>query len=73
MSNHVHLVLVPADADGLRLALARAHRRYAASIGRPVGNKTFLARLERLSGRALQPAKRGPKPREPDPAQRRLV
>ena len=172
MPNHVHLILVPADADGLRRALARAHRRYAgaiharrrrtghfwqgrfgsvvmdeehlaaavryvslnpvrarlvgraedwrwssvrahlygktdgltlrgpviercapfreflgrspdadaearlraaASIGRPVGDKAFLARLERLSGRTLHPAKRGPKPRHRDHTQGRLV
>ena len=30
--NHVHLILVPADADGLRWALAQAHRRYAGII-----------------------------------------
>jgi putative transposase len=32
MPNHVHLILVPADADGLRRALAPAHRRYAGII-----------------------------------------
>jgi putative transposase len=32
MPNHVHLVLVPSDSDGLRRALARVHRRYAGSI-----------------------------------------
>jgi len=32
MPNHVHLVLVPAEADGLRCALARTHRRYAGHI-----------------------------------------
>jgi len=32
MPNHVHLVLVPHDEDGLRRALARAHRRYAGFI-----------------------------------------
>jgi putative transposase len=32
MPNHVHLVLVPADADGLRRALAGVHRRYAGII-----------------------------------------
>jgi putative transposase len=32
MPNHVHLVLVPADADGLRRALAAVHRRYAGII-----------------------------------------
>jgi putative transposase len=29
MPNHVHLVLVPSDPDGLRRALAAVHRRYA--------------------------------------------
>ncbi|WP_420383710.1 transposase [Novosphingobium sp.] len=28
MDNHVHLVLVPETADGLRAMLAEAHRRY---------------------------------------------
>jgi putative transposase len=28
MPNHVHLILVPATEDGLRAALAEAHRRY---------------------------------------------
>src|SRR5258707_5592537 len=32
MPNHVHLILVPSDADGLRRALAPAHRRYAGYI-----------------------------------------
>jgi putative transposase len=32
MPNHVHLVLVPSDADGLRRALAPVHRRYAGAI-----------------------------------------
>ena len=172
MPNHVHLILVPADADGLRCALAATHRRYAGilqarrkrsghfwqgrfgsvvmdeehlaaavryvslnpvrarlvarardwrwssvrahlsgrddgltmlapvlerfapfrafleeasdrdaverlraaeSIGRPVGSKAFVARLEKLSGRTLRPAKRGPKPRRSDPAQARLI
>jgi putative transposase len=30
--NHVHLILVPHDADGLRRALAPLHRRYAGII-----------------------------------------
>jgi len=161
LPNRVHLILVPADADGLRRALARVHRRYAGiiqarrkrtghfwqgrfgsvvmdeahlaaavryvslapvrarlvarpqdwrwssvrahlygrddgltargpvaerfspfpdfldepadrqalerlraaeSVGRPVGGKEFLARLERLTKRTLRPRKRGPKP-----------
>jgi putative transposase len=163
MPNHVHLILVPADADGLRRALARVHRRYAGaiharrrrtghfwqgrfgavameeahlaaalryvslnpvrarlvarardwrwsstrahlsgkddgitartpvrdrfpdfaelladaptpdefarlrgaeSIGRPLGDESFLAGLEKLAGRQLRPGKRGPKPQE---------
>jgi putative transposase len=32
MPNHVHLVLVPSDSDGLRRALAAMHRRYAGVI-----------------------------------------
>ena len=161
MPNHVHLILVPSDPDGLRRALARVHRRYAGiiqarrkrtghfwqgrfgavamdeshlaaalryvtlnpvrarlvdraqdwrwssarahmrgkddgvtalapirdrfpsvadllasepeadlfgalraaeSIGRPLGNDGFLARIERQTGRVLKPGRRGPKP-----------
>src|SRR5665213_3550042 len=32
MPNHVHLILVPSDPDGLRHALARVHRRYAGIV-----------------------------------------
>jgi REP-associated tyrosine transposase len=32
MPNHVHLILVPPDTDGLRRALALVHRRYAGII-----------------------------------------
>ncbi len=32
MPNHVHLILVPSTADGLRAALADAHRRYSRRI-----------------------------------------
>jgi len=32
MPNHVHLVLVPSDEDGLRRALAPVHRRYAGEV-----------------------------------------
>ena len=32
MPNHVHLILTPSDADGLRAALAEAHRRYSRAI-----------------------------------------
>src|SRR6185503_8599863 len=32
MPNHVHLILVPSHEDGLRAALAEAHRRYTRRI-----------------------------------------
>lgn len=32
MPNHVHLIVVPADPDGLRATFANAHRRYARFI-----------------------------------------
>jgi putative transposase len=32
MPNHVHLILIPSDTDGLRCALAAVHRRYAGVI-----------------------------------------
>jgi len=32
MPNHVHLILVPSDQDGLRRALGEAHRRYTRRI-----------------------------------------
>jgi putative transposase len=32
MPNHVHLILVPRDADGLRRALGEAHRRYTRRV-----------------------------------------
>ncbi len=32
MPNHVHLILVPSHADGLRAALGEAHRRYTRRI-----------------------------------------
>ena len=41
-----------------------ARLRAAESIGRPLGNNGFLARLERLTRRTLKPGKRGPKPSE---------
>ena len=32
MPNHVHLILAPSDADGLALALSRAHRLYSGFV-----------------------------------------
>lgn len=34
MPNHVHLIMVPSHADGLRAALGDAHRRYAQQINK---------------------------------------
>ncbi len=34
MPDHVHLILVPADPDGLRAALGEAHRRYTTHVNR---------------------------------------
>jgi putative transposase len=42
MPNHVHLILVPADEDGLRAALAPAHTRYAMEINRREGWRGHL-------------------------------
>jgi putative transposase len=36
--------------------------RQAESIGRPLGDDTFLAHLETQAGRPLKPAKRGRRP-----------
>ena len=42
MDNHVHLILVPATADGLRAALAEAHRRYSSRINAREGCTGYL-------------------------------
>ena len=47
-----------ADAD------AFARLRAAESIGRPLGDGRFLARVERLTARQLRPRQRGPKPKQ---------
>ena len=43
-----------------------AQLRAAESIGRPLGDNRFLARIERMTGRLLKPGKRGPKPSRPE-------
>ena len=43
-----------------------ARLRAAESIGRPLGDDRFLARIERRTGRSLKPGKRGPKPSAPE-------
>jgi len=42
MPNHVHLILTPPGADGLRAALAEAHRRYARRINAANGWTGYL-------------------------------
>jgi len=42
MDNHVHLILVPSDADGLRAALGEAHRRYTRHVNTREGWRGFL-------------------------------
>ena len=48
---------------------AEAFRRLrrAETIGRPLGARAFIERLEQQSGRQLAPGKRGPKPRSDGP------
>jgi len=38
-------------------------RRHART-GRPLGDESFLARLEEMVGRVLKPQRRGPKPKQ---------
>ncbi len=42
MPNHVHLILVPGDADGLRAALSEAHRRYSRGVNFREGWRGYL-------------------------------
>lgn len=42
MDNHVHLILVPDDADGLRGALGEAHRRYTRHVNFREGWRGYL-------------------------------
>jgi putative transposase len=37
MPNHVHLLLVPADADALRRVLCETHRRYTRAVNQRQG------------------------------------
>jgi putative transposase len=58
---------IPDFADflaGASDALALARLRAAETIGRPLGDERFMARLERLTKRRLRPGKRGPKPKQ---------
>ena len=42
MPNHVHLILVPSTPDGLRDALAEAHRRYSRRVNLREGWRGYL-------------------------------
>ncbi|WP_395020239.1 transposase [Dongia sp.] len=42
MPNHVHLILVPRDADGLRAALGETHRRYTRHVNFREGWRGYL-------------------------------
>lgn len=42
MPNHVHLILTPSDADGLRAALGEAHRRYSREVNSREGWRGYL-------------------------------
>jgi len=42
MPNHVHLILVPADEDGLRAALGETHRRYTRAVNAREGWGGYL-------------------------------
>jgi len=42
MPNHVHLILVPHDADGLRAALGETHRRYTRHVNFREGWRGYL-------------------------------
>jgi hypothetical protein len=49
------LILVPATADGLALALGETHRRYAGFVNARMRAAGFLDRLEARQGRTLRP------------------
>ena len=42
MPNHVHLILVPSDAAGLRAALGETHRRYTRHVNLRAGWRGYL-------------------------------
>jgi putative transposase len=44
MPNHVHLILLPADEDGLRAALGEVHRRYTRAVNFREGWRGYLWR-----------------------------
>ncbi len=62
MPNHVHLILVPSSADGLRAALGEAHRRYTRMVNVREGWRGYLWQ-GRAVGDAPPPPARPPQAR----------
>lgn len=58
LTNHVHLIAVPAHAGSMALALREATR-----AGRLFGTTSFVAELEAKLDRPFFPQKPGPKPK----------
>ncbi len=58
MPNRVHLILAPAAADGLALALGETHRHYTGFVNARLRAAGFFDRLEARLGRTLRPGKR---------------
>ena len=52
---------LPRFSPAPRMETTFARLRAPESIGRPLGDERFMARLERLTKRRLRPGKRGPK------------
>ena len=70
MPNHVHLIVAPETAAGLRCGIGAAHRRYTRRVNFGEGWRDhlwqgrfapFVKRLGQLLGRDPRPKKRGPK------------
>jgi putative transposase len=60
---HARIPNFAAFLAGAEDAEAFTRLRAAESIGRPLGDESFLASLERMTARHLRPRKRGPKPK----------
>jgi len=51
MSNHVHIIAVPQDEDGLRFAIGETHRRYTRKKRERIN---FTRKREQIIARALE-------------------
>ena len=54
MPNHVHLILVPSDADGIRRALAPLHRTYAGHATPGCGARAIFGRAASVAWRWMR-------------------